>query len=1006
VILVARAHDNDTQGRLQHERELLDAVRRHLLDVLGYDICLIDLVQGHSVQNVAAFQADSASDSHIFESLLDEQKQPLSVAHTLVAQKVKQTQKPFLGHAFLGASSAHGLPYLIVPVIDRDSEQEGRQIVVGLIRAVILDETKQVTPEEIAELMDFAANQAKLIASLVPITKEGAKQSGNALGQPKQEQATQEKAKGILPGECERVLIAHADRAVRRRYVRALSDTYRVTEVDSSQKVLEHLEADAVDLIILEGQMQSASGGSLCKEIRAKQAWQHIPIILIISDDNPEQKVEGLNAGADDCVFQSSLEAELSARVKTLLRHHTAERDLSVQLELLDAYSHKLETAHEEASRARQVSERDKQDLLKVKTELEQRKLEAEKRLGQDQLLHRISNTIRRSFNIQDNVKEALEALADYYSLDCCFLVLPAEESEDFVRAEYARNEHYSLKPKDIDLAVLETFKEYFAGDSCVFVSDVSRERLPEPFVRGPLLGHHVRALFYVPVTYEEKLLGILGGHKCENEAHWSQDNVNFFKQVADQVASGVTNSRLYACVQRQATTDGLTGLYNHRAAQERLAEQLRQAERYSRNLSIILLDIDYFKSTNDKYGHQAGDAVLKYVGRMIRRDCRDVDIPARYGGEEFLIVLPEVHQEGALVLAERIRKNLAAENVRYDKSEIVVSASFGVASYPDDAKTQQELLELADRAMYMSKRLGRNQVHLASDLTFSKFIEENVTASGKTEAKPVSPLEASITEGMSEAKPNPPTAESSSSSSSPVLPPNVVSINIARGETLKFDENGQPVVHSPGNQPAIDEPPPASPEAVQMVKALAQKLYDKSEYNKVHHLETARFAELLAKVLGLAGSEVEHIRVASLLHDVGILAVPEPILNKESEVTPEEMEMIKRHPSLGAQLLRPVRELKDVCDILEYHHEFWDGTGYPHGLKGEQIPLASRIVAIVDAYHALISDRPWRKALSGEDAIKELRKGAGRQFDPFLVDMFTAVLATLEEEEKSSKGQ
>lgn len=1001
MILVARPHDNATQGMPSHERELLDAVRRHILDVLGYDICLIDLVHGHSVQNVAAFQAETAQDSHILESLVDGEKQPLLVAHTLVAQKVKQTQKPYLGHAFLGASSTHGLPYLIVPVIEGAAHAtEGRQIVVGLIRVVVLDETKQVTPEEIAELMDFAANQAKLISTLsLPAQEKASKAPGSGTSK----QTVQEKPKETLVGESERVLIAHADRAIRRRYVRVLSDAYRVTEVDSAEKVIEHLETDAVDLVVLEGQMQSSSGESLCKEIRAKKSWQHIPIILIVADDKPEQKVGGLNDGADDCLFQSSLEAELSARVKTLLRHHSSERDLSVQLELLDAYSHKLETAHEEASRARQVSERDKQDLLRVKMELEQRKLEAEKRLGQDQLLHRISNTIRRSFNIQENVNEALEALADYYSLDCCFLVLPSEESEDFVRAEFARSEQYKLKPRDIDLAVLETFKDYFSGDSCVFVSDVSRERLPEPFVRGPLLGHHVRALFYVPVTYEEKLLGILGGHKCENEAHWNQDNVNFFKQVADQVASGVTNARLYACVQRQATTDGLTGLYNHRAAQERLAEQLRQAERYSRNLSVILLDIDYFKATNDKYGHQAGDAVLKYVGRVIRRDCRDVDIPARYGGEEFLIVLPEVHQEGALVLAERIRKNLAAENVRYDKSEIVVSASFGVASYPDDAKTQQELLELADRAMYMSKRLGRNQVHLASDLTFSKFIEENVTAVGKAEARSVSPIEAGITEELEVNVDQTPPAQEAQTI--PVLPPNVVSINIARGETLKFDDNGQPIVQPPeSGQVVPDEPPPASPEAVQMVKALAQKLYDKSEYNKVHHLETARFAELLAKVLGLGGSEVEQIRVASLLHDVGILAVPEPILNKESEVTPEEMEMIKRHPSLGAQLLRPVRELKDVCDILEYHHEFWDGTGYPHGLKGEQIPLASRIVAIVDAYHALISDRPWRKALPNEAAIKELRKGAGRQFDPFLVDMFTAVLTTLEEEAKSAK--
>src|ERR1700744_6297551 len=128
------------------------------------------------------------------------------------------------------------------------------------------------------------------------------------------------------------------------------------------------------------------------------------------------------------------------------------------------------------------------------------------------------------------------------------------------------------------------------------------------------------------------------------------------------------------------------------------------------------MMDIDHFKSINDTHGHPVGDTVLKSVAHVIRRDCRDVDIPIRYGGEEFLVVLPEVSQEGAVVVAERLRKTLQRELIEHGDVQLSVTASIGVASYPEDAEGQHLLLEVADKALYMSKRLGRNQVHTAAD--------------------------------------------------------------------------------------------------------------------------------------------------------------------------------------------------------------------------------------------------------------------------------------------------
>jgi putative nucleotidyltransferase with HDIG domain len=186
------------------------------------------------------------------------------------------------------------------------------------------------------------------------------------------------------------------------------------------------------------------------------------------------------------------------------------------------------------------------------------------------------------------------------------------------------------------------------------------------------------------------------------------------------------------------------------------------------------------------------------------------------------------------------------------------------------------------------------------------------------------------------------------------------------------------------------------------MVKSLASTLYSQSEYNYIHHHETARISELLARVMGLSEPQVQQIKVAGLLHDVGTLSLPSSLLNKQGAFTSEERQMVNQHATLGADLLRPARAMKDICEILENHHERWDGTGYPRGLKGEQIPLPARILSIVDSYHAMISDRPYRAAMTPEEAVQTLKKGAGLQWDPFLVDIFITVLNNLKQNEDS----
>lgn len=156
-----------------------------------------------------------------------------------------------------------------------------------------------------------------------------------------------------------------------------------------------------------------------------------------------------------------------------------------------------------------------------------------------------------------------------------------------------------------------------------------------------------------------------------------------------------------------------MTRLYNHRYFQQRLDEELLRADRYENHVSLIILDVDHFKQFNDTYGHPEGDRVLKAVSRLIEKNVREIDIAARYGGEEFVIICPEKRGEGAMAPAERIRNALENHDFRIGGKQVPITASLGLACYPDQAKTKAELIQFADYALYYSKQHGRNQTTL-----------------------------------------------------------------------------------------------------------------------------------------------------------------------------------------------------------------------------------------------------------------------------------------------------
>ena len=468
-----------------------------------------------------------------------------------------------------------------------------------------------------------------------------------------------------------------------------------------------------------------------------------------------------------------------------------------------------------------------------------------------------------------------------------------------------------------------------------------------------PVLPTSVSAIA-LPVTYAEHLLGVLYVESSE-PCEFGEEEVLLLRTLADLFAGGLNNALTFQKAQEQAITDGLTGVKTHRYLMEALSSEWKRSTRANRPFALVLMDLDRFKFVNDFYGHLEGDVVLQRVGHILEQNCRRSDVVARYGGDEFVILMPETNVEQARQLASKLRGWVASDPLLRDKN---ITASFGIAGFPVHGSTPQELIQVADSSMYLSKHQGGNSVSSA---------EEGGAGDTKRWKKDV--LEAYL------------------------------------GVTLKrlfstgpeaFDEvyrRLEQFTRSLAEQSG-GEAPETLPEAVvETVTSLALAIDAKDHYTQGHSQKVSAYAVVIAKALGMKEPEVEEIRLAALLHDIGKVGIPETILNKSGPLDASEWETMKTHTELGAKILEPLQTMDKIRLMVRHHHEFYDGTGYPDRLEGEKIPYGARLIAIADAYDTITSERTYKKARTSEDAFRELERCAANQFDPELVQLFVQTM-------------
>jgi diguanylate cyclase (GGDEF)-like protein/putative nucleotidyltransferase with HDIG domain len=187
---------------------------------------------------------------------------------------------------------------------------------------------------------------------------------------------------------------------------------------------------------------------------------------------------------------------------------------------------------------------------------------------------------------------------------------------------------------------------------------------------------------------------------------------------------------------------------------------------------------------------------------------------------------------------------------------------------------------------------------------------------------------------------------------------------------------------------------PPDQPRAQgDVIAALAEALLERDRYTGEHSESVVDLVEAVARGLALSSTEVDHVKAAALLHDIGKVAIPDDVLNKPGPLDDDEWKVMREHPVIGERILRSIPGMGPIARIVRHEHERFDGAGYPDGISGDQIPIGARIILACDAYHAMTSDRPYRKGMSHADAVAELAEHAGSQFDPRVTEMLIGAL-------------
>lgn len=564
-------------------------------------------------------------------------------------------------------------------------------------------------------------------------------------------------------------------------------------------------------------------------------------------------------------------------------------------------------------------------------------------------------NSSKPLSNVLDSIVKTLQGDLGY--LHSCILQKKEDEDGNYLQIIIKAQDALSKKIDSVMCKPFESIRLAY-NESGIFAQSLKENAIKqtvdlraiiktivpdisEDLIRQLLNNAQTHSIIIVPLRSMDVDFGWLVVFSSRDVAQDAE--INFLKLFAQQIELAITIADLFEAVKNQAVTDALTTLYNRRYFEEALNKEVTRAKRMNQPFTIIAIDLDYLKQINDKHGHSYGDLAITTVADVLKKNARSIDVAARMGGEEFNVLLPGVDSKGGLIAAERIRSAIA--DCKLEKIG-QITASIGVATFLEHSDSLEELLEIADQAMYIAKRNGRNRVQIAKPITETSWQEVAINTFMDILSKKRIPISNEISKNL---------CNKLSKSS--------------------VDENTTPK---------------------EMLYSITDMLA--KTYNPLHGKGITKskiqLAAKLAKLFDLTKEDIDKLRIATLLYDIGNLMIPQELLQKSEPLTDEERAEIKKHPIIAARdILKPISEVQDIIPIIEHHHENWDGSGYPGNVSGEKIPLSSQIILIIDAYFALIEPRSYRNALSSQDALDIIKKDANKKWNPALVREFVALI-------------
>lgn len=466
-----------------------------------------------------------------------------------------------------------------------------------------------------------------------------------------------------MPAPAPHVLIVDDDQTFARTLSRLLSDNgYDPASLSSGAGLFEYLATRAVDLLILDLALPGRDGFTLLESIRREPSHRDVPILALSSTAPEEASVRALGQGASDVMAKPVRVRELLARLRTHLR----------------------------AGRA-----------------LNQARAEARAQAALVELLREITGSHAPQELFQLLVRQVAAGLR----IPRCSILLARAGAE---RATVvAASENPMLHELSVDLTRYPEIQRSLATGEVVLIPDMTSD----PVFQG-IRDLATTSALVLPFSLRGERAGVFYLRTGAGDPPLDAADLRFAGRVVESAASAIEKSldfeesnRREEAMRQLVETDPLTGLLNRRALDDKLVQEVDRASRYGTVLTCVMIDIDHFKQTNDRFGHPAGDRILVQFAELLRREQRSVDVVARYGGEEFVVLLPETGNAGARLFAERVLRRVHNAAFGEPEAPIPVTISLGLATFPDErAPDGPALLRLADRNLLRAKSDGRNR--------------------------------------------------------------------------------------------------------------------------------------------------------------------------------------------------------------------------------------------------------------------------------------------------------